>query len=64
MQKWITNCNNAPECIEATFKIDDENDKLIQDVLYNKFFYSTVLTIANHFSTLENSDKILVLGKG
>lgn len=49
---------------EATANIDNKNDKLIQDVIANKFTNSTVLTIAHRLSTLKNSDKILVLGKG
>ena len=44
--------------------IDKKNDKLIQDVIGNKFANSTVITIAHRLSTLKNSDKIIVLGKG
>ena len=49
---------------EATANIDKKNDKLIQDVIGNKFANSTVITIAHRLSTLKNSDKIIVLGKG
>ena len=49
---------------EATANIDTKNDKMIQEVIARKFAESTVLTIAHRLSTLENSDKILVLGKG
>ena len=49
---------------EATANIDTKNDKMIQEVIASKFANSTVLTIAHRLSTLKNSDKILVLGKG
>ena len=49
---------------EATANIDTKNDKKIQEVIASKFATSTVLTIAHRLTTLKNSDKILVLGKG
>ena len=49
---------------EATANIDTKNDKKIQEVIASKFASSTVLTIAHRLTTLKNSDKILVLGKG
>ena len=49
---------------EATANIDTKNDKKIQEVIATKFADSTVLTIAHRLTTLKNSDKILVLGKG
>lgn len=49
---------------EATANIDVKNDELIQKVIANKFESCTVLTIAHRLTTLNNSDKILVLGAG
>ena len=49
---------------EATANIDVKNDKLIQDVISTAFHESTVLTIAHRLTTLQNCDKILVLGEG
>ena len=49
---------------EATANIDPKNDKRIQEVIGSKFAASTVLTIAHRLTTLQHSDKILVLGKG
>jgi len=47
---------------EATANIDIKNDNLIQKVIKEELKESTVLTIAHRITTLENSDKILVLG--
>lgn len=49
---------------EATANIDVKNDATIQRVIADKFKESTVLTIAHRLSTLEKSDKIMVLEKG
>lgn len=49
---------------EATANIDVRNDDLIQRVIADKFRESTVLTIAHRLSTLQNSDKIMVMEQG
>lgn len=49
---------------EATANIDVKNDKLIQQAISTAFKDSTVLTIAHRLSTLQNSDKVVVLNEG
>ena len=49
---------------EATANIDVKNDRLIQQVISTAFKNSTVLTIAHRLSTLQNSDKVMVLSEG
>ena len=49
---------------EATANIDVKHDAIIQKVINEKFKESTVLTIAHRLSTLENSDKIMVMEQG
>ena len=49
---------------EATASIDLRNDALIQQVIKDKFAECTVLTIAHRLSTLEHSDKIIVMEAG
>ena len=49
---------------EATANIDVRNDQIIQKVIAEKFKESTVLTIAHRLSTLQNSDKIMVMEQG
>ena len=49
---------------EATANIDVKNDSIIQRVISEKFKNCTVLTIAHRLSTLNNSDKIIVMESG
>jgi ABC-type multidrug transport system fused ATPase/permease subunit len=49
---------------EATAYIDIKNDSIIQKVISEKFRESTVLTIAHRLSTLQNSNKIMVMDEG
>ena len=49
---------------EATANIDMRNDAMIQRVIADKFRDSTVITIAHRLSTLEGSDKVMVLEQG
>jgi len=49
---------------EATSSVDAMTDKLVQQVLREKFKDRTVLTIAHRLQTVLDSDRILVLGDG
>ena len=44
--------------------VDYETDRLIQDVIRNKFKDSTVITIAHRLNTIMDYDKVLVMDQG
>ena len=44
--------------------MDFKTDRLIQDVIRDKFKDSTVLTIAHRLNTIMDYDKVLVLNSG
>lgn len=49
---------------EATANVDYATDKMIQDVIKDKFRNRTVMTVAHRLKTIANSDKILILDQG
>lgn len=49
---------------EATSALDSENEKLIQTALHRLSHDRTVVVIAHRFSTILNSDKIVVMENG
>ena len=49
---------------EATANVDFKTDRLIQEVIRQKFKNSTVLTIAHRLNTIMDYDKVLVLDGG
>ncbi|MCT4563635.1 MAG: ABC transporter ATP-binding protein/permease [Maledivibacter sp.] len=49
---------------EATANIDTETEKLIQDALYKIMEGRTTLAVAHRLSTIQHSDKIIVMHKG
>ena len=51
-------------CDEATSALDNETQKKIQEAINNMKGEYTILIIAHRFSTILNSDKIMVLDNG
>ena len=49
---------------EATSNIDNDTDKIIQDIVRKKFKDCTVLIIAHRLRTIINSDQIIVMEDG
>lgn len=49
---------------EATANIDSETEELIQESLFKMMNISTMLIVAHRLSTIQHSDKIIVLDKG
>jgi subfamily B ATP-binding cassette protein MsbA len=58
--------SNSPILIldEATSSLDSESEKLVQDALDKLMKNKTSIVIAHRFSTIKNSDKIIVLDSG
>jgi len=57
---------NAPILIldEATSSLDNESEKLVQDALHNLMKDRTTFVIAHRLSTVQHSDRIIVLKDG
>ncbi|UJR06718.1 hypothetical protein I4U23_011005 [Adineta vaga] len=49
---------------EATANVDHATDRMIQEVISDKFRDCTILTIAHRLNTIVNSDRILMLQQG
>ncbi|CAF2773178.1 unnamed protein product [Rotaria sp. Silwood2] len=49
---------------EATANVDHATDRMIQEVIAEKFRERTILTIAHRLNTVVNSDRILMLQQG
>jgi ABC-type multidrug transport system fused ATPase/permease subunit len=49
---------------EATANVDHATDRMIQQVIADKFRDRTILTIAHRLNTVANSDRILMLQHG
>ncbi|KAL9978590.1 hypothetical protein ACROYT_G016124 [Oculina patagonica] len=49
---------------EATANVDFKTDRLIQEVIRNRFTDSTVVTIAHRLNTIMDYDKVLVMEQG
>ena len=49
---------------EATANVDQTTDRVIQNVIRDKFNNRTILTIAHRLNTVDQSDRILVMEKG
>ena len=66
MLKTWTNLKKSKVLLidEATANVDHKTDKMIQDVISDKFRDRTILTIAHRFNTIAHSDRILMLQQG
>ena len=52
-------------CIdEATASVDKETDLKLQSIIRSEFREHTVLTIAHRISTVQDSDRVLVMDAG
>lgn len=49
---------------EATANVDYATDRMIQEVIAEKFHDRTILTIAHRLNTIIHSDRILILQQG
>jgi len=49
---------------EATANIDSETEELIQESMEKMMNISTMLIVAHRLSTIQHSDKIIVMQKG
>ena len=49
---------------EPTANVDNETDRLMQNILRQKFKKTTVLCIAHRISSIIESEKILVVSEG
>jgi len=49
---------------EATANVDHATDRMIQEVIADKFHDRTILTIAHRLNTVADNDRILMLQQG
>ena len=49
---------------EATASLDAENETIVQEAISNATKGKTVVVIAHRMRTIENADRVIVLGKG